>query len=173
MKGRVTHLKLTWSASCTSFGDQFGNYYQSSKSLNPLSQSFHFQKLSQGHKHRSQNVFTRIFTAPLTVNQMSKRGQNESTVVHPLPQAVAFPGCHSPPHFSVFFTKSESTLAFSVIWSESGETEGKSSGDSWEMYSSLTKQRGEEKQPSLFLDEILWREDGSYSTAAIISMRQV
>lgn len=91
-----------------SFGEQFGNFYQSSKSLNPLSQSFHFQKLSQGHKHTSQNVFTRIFTAPLTVNQMSNRGQNESIVVHPLPQAVAFPGCHSPAHFSVFFTKSAS-----------------------------------------------------------------
>lgn len=91
-----------------SFGEQFGNFYQSSKSLNPLSQSFHFQKLSQGHKHTSQNVFTRIFTAPLTVNQMSNRGQNESIVVHPLPQAVAFPGCHSPRHFSVFFTKSAS-----------------------------------------------------------------
>lgn len=111
------------------------------KSVIPLAKSFHFQKLSQGPKHISQNVFIRIFTTPLlTVNQMSKRGKMSQLWYTSLTTGSNFPWMpFSPPHFS------ESTLAFSVIWPESSETEGKSSGDSWEMYSALTKLRDEKR----------------------------
>lgn len=93
------------------FGEQFGDFYQSSTKVWSLwAKSFHFQKLSQGHKHLSQNVFTKIFTAPLLiVNQVSNRGEKWVNYGISPTTGSNFPWMpFSPPPFSIFFTKSAS-----------------------------------------------------------------
>lgn len=79
---------------------------------------------------------------------MSNRGQNQSIMVYPLPQAVTFPGCHSPHLTSASSLPSllpRDHIGFLNNLIGVRETEGKSSRDSREMYSLLTKVRGEKR----------------------------